>query len=152
MVDKNNKNLKDQTFLKQVDSLSTAYDNELNVQLQKIKEYEDTAFVIPVAKENICEKTPKSNRAPEPPNFDKYLKHYKNKKTNPFEEGSSTRVTFFVETTGDVSFVRAEGSNVNLNRYAEKLYYLEHKKWTPRCINNIPIRTKFIQPIRMGSN
>lgn len=97
MVDKNSKNLKDQTFLKQVDSLSTAYENDLDVQLQKIKEYEDTAFVIPVAKENICKKTPKSERAPETPNFDKYLKHYKYKKAKPFEEGSKQELLLLLK-------------------------------------------------------
>lgn len=152
MVEKNKKNLKDQIFLKQVDSLSTAYENDLNIQLQKIKEYEDTAFVIPVAKENFCGKTPKSDRATETPNFDKYLKHYKFRKDKSFEKGLSTTVTFIVEATGDVSFVRAEGSNVDLNRHAESLYYLQHKKWTPYCVNNVPTRMKFRQPLRIGEN
>lgn len=152
MVDKNSNNLKDQTFLKQVDSLSKAYENDLDVQLQKIKDYEDTAFVIPVAKENTCGRIPKSERAQETPNFDKYLKHYKYKKAKPFEEGSSTRVTFIVEATGDVSFVRTEGRNADFNREAEKMIYLQNKKWTPNCVNNVPTRTKFIQHLTMGSN
>ncbi len=67
------------------------------------------------------------------------------------DEGTlKTEVTFVVERDGSITAVKANGSNSDFNREAERTIKSIKTKWTPAKINGQPVRYRFRLPLTMN--
>ncbi|WP_027381347.1 energy transducer TonB [Chryseobacterium daeguense] len=62
----------------------------------------------------------------------------------------STEITFVVERDGSLSQVKANGSNSDFNREAERTVKSIKTKWIPGKVNGQPVRSRFRFPVKMN--
>lgn len=61
-----------------------------------------------------------------------------------------TTITFVVERDGTLTQVKAEGSNSDFNREAERAIKSIRGKWNPGKLNGHPVRSRFRFPVTMN--
>ena len=66
------------------------------------------------------------------------------------DEGTvKTEITFVVERDGSITQIKANGSNSDFNKEAERTIKSIKNKWTPAKINGEPVRYRFRLPLTM---
>lgn len=80
----------------------------------------------------------------------KFQENFDSSAMNGDEGTLKTEVTFVVEKDGSISQVKANGSNSDFNREAERAVKSIRAKWNPAKIAGQPVRSRFRLPVTMN--